>query len=906
MREGEAKTPLWRRWWRIVNDKLGRRKKKQSAQTTHHCEDAATTERSDLECTASAATEPLSNTQPVLALNTASEVTYAKSKESVVADPPERSSETSFVDVSPQQSLWGIAFQRLEERDRQVYIKMFTIHQDEVLGLKAEAKNKGMEVKGLSPEAQSIIRTLLDIKDFSIILTALEPTKAAFVVFRGIFGIFQICVNDADALRGLVDNLVVVATRFRYWTSMESMYSLSSLDKTTKSKAKLYETLATDVENLYAAILEFQVTASKECQHGRTRRIFEASATKERLSALVKTVDTHHDRCEKELTRCKVIDEKSSSMKEWISETDYETIHESICEKTNLTKYPDCAKWLLSRDQYAKWWSEESGILWIKGTVGTGKTTLMARIIQNHLDKPFSDPKHRIAYFYCSRVESSGYSSYKNVLRSLLRQAAYDSSTGTIAHEIHELRHARDKRPFPQAIGECEKLLVKLLRNGIHLRIMIDALDECDEASELLCALKKIHEQEPARVQLLFSSRAEVHVKKFFPDGVEVNVSAAGTEEQMRTFVTQKVQQSRGVKILDGKRRDLEEKLIELICEKANGMFRWAELQINFFLNPKKGPKSALTVEEYLGKLRTRTLAGMDELNATYKEIFESNSKEGTHDRSLATFIYQTLLSGSPTSLVYLVRALKWVNESTPRSTGQAADDVTPDLVLNLTRNFVLQKRFRGELEFAHSSAIEFLQECPEYNVSACHVELAIAYITFQKNSGRPIDETWAIHGSCHPKVIYDGWRGHTSTEDKRSHLISRHRGDCDSCVRHFWIEYHCRYLKKEERQENNVSKVLMDFLVDGHAAGLYFAVVRDLVEVVEMLLDPDSNYDAYRATGFNWRKVIHWAWRHGDLEIFLLLKQNWTDLHPDGDFTKILDESCVENCWDKHGLIVR
>ncbi|KAH7072454.1 hypothetical protein FB567DRAFT_203573 [Paraphoma chrysanthemicola] len=212
-------------------------------------------------------------------------------------------------------------------------------------------------------------------------LVTLDPTKGTQVAFRGIANILQGLVTDAATRRNLVKNVAEVATKFRHWTWIEIEYSLNNLEQTSELRSNSLKKVVRRVEDLYEAILQFQVVISKECQHGGVGRFFHAPETMERMNALVEQVKTHHGTCETELNLCKSQFDRSLKIKEWISETKYESSHGNIVDKIKLKEYPDCAKWLLSSDQYAKWWSQQSGVLWIKGTVGTGKTTLMARII---------------------------------------------------------------------------------------------------------------------------------------------------------------------------------------------------------------------------------------------------------------------------------------------------------------------------------------------------------------------------------------------------------------------------------------------------------------------------------------------------------------------------------------------
>jgi hypothetical protein len=66
------------------------------------------------------------------------------------------------------------------------------------------------------------------------------------------------------------------------------------------------------------------------------------------------------------------------------------------------------------------------------------------------------------------------------------------------------------------SFAKCNELLRRILGSGIKLRIMIDALDECNKPKELLKALQDASWVRLGGLELLVSSRYEVCVKKSF------------------------------------------------------------------------------------------------------------------------------------------------------------------------------------------------------------------------------------------------------------------------------------------------------------------------------------------------------------------------------------------------------
>jgi hypothetical protein len=201
-----------------------------------------------------------------------------------------------------------------------------------------------------------------------------------------------------------------------------------------------------------------------------------------------------------------------------------------------------------------------------------------ARIIQWHLDRTFSYPDRQFAYFYCSRgTDLNSKHSYKSVLRALLRQAAYDPMKGDISQPVLDAYiksggSSGDLQPF--SFIRYEALLHGVLKSGIKLRIMIDALDECDEPEELLKVLRDASRVIPGCLELLVSSRHNVRVNIKLPSAVIVDLGRSVPETDMVTYITTEVKgPEKEERILEGEYPNLEDRLVAILCGRAGGMY---------------------------------------------------------------------------------------------------------------------------------------------------------------------------------------------------------------------------------------------------------------------------------------------------------------------------------------------
>lgn len=184
-----------------------------------------------------------------------------------------------------------------------------------------------------------------------------------------------------------------------------------------------------------------------------------------------------------------------------------------------------------------------------------------------------TDTQARLAFYYCSKNRSSEENTSNGVLRSLLRQAAYDRIDGKFNQNVIDAYNGGEI--FPKNKTDCKELLKGVLQGGFKLTILIDALDECVESEELLETLAQHRDATPGRIRLLVTGRPNVNVRNHLHDAFRFNIDADDTQDEMRDFVKKWIEALHPSRKLLGGRPEylgLERQLIELICQKSNGM----------------------------------------------------------------------------------------------------------------------------------------------------------------------------------------------------------------------------------------------------------------------------------------------------------------------------------------------
>ena len=101
--------------------------------------------------------------------------------------------------------------------------------------------------------------------------------------------------------------------------------------------------------------------------------------------------------------------------------------------------------------------------------------------------------------------------------------------------------------------------------------IVIDALDECEDPDDLLLCLKEVEDDNSCRTRLFFSSRMHVNVSKIYESSIIVP-TPGGNEVDLAFYIRNEVGNRKTRRLLDGKRPDLEGRLIETLTCQAQGM----------------------------------------------------------------------------------------------------------------------------------------------------------------------------------------------------------------------------------------------------------------------------------------------------------------------------------------------
>jgi hypothetical protein len=280
------------------------------------------------------------------------------------------------------------------------------------------------------------------------------------------------------------------------------------------------------------------------------------SVTKEKFVAIEQKVENM------------VAKQTNEEILEWLSDIRVSNYHQTVRHQMLKRQYWESGQWFLANKKYKEWKKAPSGVFWLQGGMGAGKTCLVSIVIQ----QLFKDSGNQeLAYFYCSSTTQS--IEPTSVIRSLLVQLAYNPDGKSISEAITSKYNDRTSPDLDLSMESWIKVLIEITKHHSQTTIVIDALDEYPRSYELLEGLKSIHKTSP-HMRFFFSSRPnEESVLANFPlrhDAIIELQNAADVEHYITTEMTSKARVYKsGLK----DREDLQGRLREILLARGQWMY---------------------------------------------------------------------------------------------------------------------------------------------------------------------------------------------------------------------------------------------------------------------------------------------------------------------------------------------
>lgn len=284
-------------------------------------------------------------------------------------------------------------------------------------------------------------------------------------------------------------------------------------------------------------------------------------------------------------------------------------------------------QWFLDTLQYLEFIDNpsKSGILWCTGPPGFGKSVLCSSVVQNLLDEG-----ERVAYHFFRFGDHS-----KNNVSKMLASIAYQTAIAMpiyrktcirIAKQATSIRNMSTRSLWQKLYADT---LLKL-HDQRPLYIVIDGLDECDEAIVLLKYLQGIKSSTLAIKVIIFSRKThelQQSIEKMSRAMTITSMDLSKNNVDLRNYINEEMEDVPGDD-------DHKSRVREQLLRKSQGNFLWTSLVINE-LRDCHTPES---VEEALSSVPT----GLEELYYRMNSTLDKRLRD--RDHRLARDIFEWIV----------------------------------------------------------------------------------------------------------------------------------------------------------------------------------------------------------------------------------------------------------------------
>ncbi|KAM0407431.1 hypothetical protein ACHAPD_012238 [Fusarium lateritium] len=546
-----------------------------------------------------------------------------------------------------------------------------------------------------------VVKWVNHFKDIGDIVVQYDPGHAA-LPWAGVRFLLQIVVDDFQTCSFVLESIESLAELLcRYACVEELLLRFSKAPKNGPSVSTPTQELQHALVQLYVHALTYLARARKYFQKSIAKQLNRHDRLKDMMSDLQAPLSRWSD------DLIKITDQldktKRTEILEWLSKEPYLKHHRLVKEGT----VEGTGQWLLSDPIYQRWKEDSaSSILWLHGIPGSGKSKLVSLVVEDAIAAFEKHQRPPPAYFYCSRSPAEpARADPVAILASIARQLSYLKSGQALLHPTVAAYNMHEEEGFAAGslqLHETRALIMRLSESYPTLTIIIDALDECDPATRetLMAAMEKILQDSSCLVKIFVSSRDDqdiVHKLRHYPN---LELSSEKNARDIDKFVeleTCRFINSGKLLRYSSDRDKLSQKIKERVASEAQGMFRWASLQLEALCELK----SDQAILERLGRL-PRTL------EALYQEIFQKiENSPSVIDRQYARHVLTWLMCAQRRlSSTELLSAVSLVVPHQQLQSNQ---------ILDFCCNLVVLDTQLDTFRFAHLSVREFLERQEGY-----------------------------------------------------------------------------------------------------------------------------------------------------------------------------------------------
>jgi hypothetical protein len=514
-----------------------------------------------------------------------------------------------------------------------------------------------------------------------------------------------------------------------------------------------------------------------------------------------------------------------------------------------------------SQVHFEEWLLHGDGIYWISGKPGSGKSTLMKHISNDHRTAD------------CLRVWGNGDVSMSSFYFWMAGTEMQRSQQGLLQQFLFELL-SRDPTLIPEVcpdrfgMAEVKTMIFnkpwhpRELRTALcklkHVlsrktRLFIDGLDEyVGDHVELIEIIRDLSDTK--NIKLCVSSRPwPCFEDAFGKDSTRKLYLQDLTREDIREFVWSKLQHTPGF-LVPSKKQHIYDKLISQIVDRAQGVFLWAFLVI-------RSLREGIANGDDLDTLHARLQELPSDLEDFFKRLIESVDK--VYRKSMAETFQVALRSTVPLRVTTYHCMENLEEDSVPYDTPPTAQIVEEIMIRKLNG------RYKGLLEAVGMAGVRTVVFLPrtvrDYLQTKEMLDLFSAPLPIHFNAAERISQALVVQAHNYPWLL--------RSKDVELFMLFTHHAEMETGhPSHSSIDQFRAVLLPLRTALNQSDADMREVLVrHAHTSYLDYLAHRDPFmldkyqhSILLWLLDSGYNDQTQRVGTFSILKTLKWALDHG------------------------------------------
>ena len=302
---------------------------------------------------------------------------------------------------------------------------------------------------------------------------------------------------------------------------------------------------------------------------------------------------------------------------QWLSPVQHEIDYfERDLAEQLAERHETSCEWILATPQYKVWTSCSTGsadsLFWISAIPGAGKTVLSAFLVDHLRLSSAADTSSVL--FVMFKADDADKCTPLSAARTLTYQLfrSFNFQNTMLVKALHERRKRSGKLQALDYQSLWELFCAHIDQAGTAV-IVVDALDECKEATIFVDSLLRL--SQAAHAKILITSRREATLATKLDKHTWLHFGAEENHQDISLYLNTKIASNSTLSdpfVSERLLQHLTMKLADYLLQRANGLFLWASLVL-------KEVESQMTVEDIL-----RTVEELPpDLAETYKVILQ-------------------------------------------------------------------------------------------------------------------------------------------------------------------------------------------------------------------------------------------------------------------------------------------